>query len=44
MELTKIEYIAIADVSAQAEQASLQELTDLDLLLVGGGSGEVIIA
>ena len=44
MELTKHEVIAVAEVTNKAAEQQIVELVDLQLALVGGGIGEVIVA
>ena len=41
MENARIETSAVEQVEMKAQQLKLQELSDLQLALVGGGSGEV---
>jgi hypothetical protein len=40
MEFAKIEMNAVREVSAQVE-STIVELSDLELILVGGGTGDV---
>jgi hypothetical protein len=44
MEMNRTEVKQIADVAGEAEQRNLQDLSDLQLALVGGGVGEVVLA
>jgi hypothetical protein len=44
MELNKIEVMMVADVSTEANDTQLAELTSLQLALIGGGCGEVVMA
>ena len=43
MEHTKIEVTQIEFVEAEATEAGVRELTELQLVLVGGGSGDVTL-
>lgn len=42
MDIVKSELEAVAKVVEGEEQNSLQQLNDLQLMLVGGGSGEIL--
>jgi hypothetical protein len=42
MEMNQTEVKKIADTSLEAQQQSFQELTDLQLVFVGGGCGEIV--
>ena len=44
MELTKVEIAAVEQSIEQADEAGVIELHGLQLALVGGGIGEVIVA
>ena len=44
MEMTKVEGRTVELVPAEALEIQMQELSDLQLSLVGGGIGEVIVA
>ena len=41
MELTKVEVEALKEVVAKAEQNEIRPLEDLQLVLIGGGIGDV---
>jgi hypothetical protein len=41
MEIAKIEVLMIEEVAADAFEAKVRELADLELSLVGGGQGDV---
>ena len=43
MEFAKTELIAIEDAVNEAANTDIQALTDLQLTLVGGGVGDVVI-
>jgi hypothetical protein len=43
MEATKTEREAVSNVLNRAEEVAVRELSDLELALVGGGLGEVVI-
>ena len=43
MELSKVEVTAVEIAAKEASEASVQQLTELQLVLVGGGSGETIL-
>ena len=40
MEIAKIEVLMVEEVAAEALEAKVRELADLELSLVGGGSGD----
>ena len=44
MEMTKVERKTVELVPAEALEIQMRELSDLQLSLVGGGIGEVIVA
>ena len=44
MEVAKIEVAAIQEIINQANEIEVRQLHDLQLALVGGGIGEVIVA
>lgn len=44
MEVVKIEVAAIEEIIKQANGIEVRQLNDLQLALVGGGIGEVIVA
>ena len=44
MEVAKIEVAAIEEIIIQANGIEIRQLNDLQLALVGGGIGEVIVA
>ncbi len=44
MEVVKIEVAAIQEIIIQAYEIEVRQLNDLQLALVGGGIGEVIVA
>ena len=44
MEVAKVEMAAVEVVAQTNDRSSLLELTDLQIALVGGGVGEVILA
>jgi hypothetical protein len=44
MEVAKIEVTAIEEVIIQANEIEFRQLNDLQLALIGGGIGEVIVA
>ena len=44
MEVIKIEVAAIEEIINQANEIEVRQLNDLQLALVGGGIGEVIVA
>jgi hypothetical protein len=41
MEIAKIEMLNVEEVAAEASEAKVRELADLELALVGGGHAEV---
>ena len=43
MELNKAEVLVVERTSADAREIHLQELSDLQLALVGGGIGETVL-
>ena len=43
MEMTKTEFTALIDAVQVANVPALKELTELELVLVGGGSGDVVV-
>ena len=43
MELTRVEVAALENTVEQIGQAHLNDLSDLQLALVGGGIGDVIV-
>lgn len=43
MELNKVEQFVVEAASKEAEDARIAELTELQLLLVGGGIGDTIL-
>jgi hypothetical protein len=43
MELSKVEVSAVENAAKEATETSIRELTELQLILVGGGSGETIL-
>ena len=43
MELNKIEQLVVETTSKEAEERCCVELTELQLLLVGGGIGDTIL-
>ena len=44
MEITKNEVRAVAHTVESATDLALKDLSELELMLVGGGQGEVVIA
>ena len=44
MEMTKMEFTALVDAVHIASDPAVKELTELELALVGGGNGDVVIA
>jgi hypothetical protein len=44
MELTKVETLAVEKTLDDVREAQMRELNDLQLALIGGGIGEVIVA
>jgi hypothetical protein len=43
MELTELELEAVANVTKSSTETCVAELSDMQLVLVGGGTGDVII-
>ena len=43
METTKTEFRAIEKATNERAKAQLNELTDLELALIGGGTGDVLL-
>lgn len=43
MDMLKDEMVAVAEVTVVANEAQMSELNELQLALVGGGVGDVII-
>ena len=43
MEMTKMEIAAVEQIARESEQ-QVRELTEVQLALIGGGIGEVIVA
>lgn len=43
MEMSQVEFVVDTEVQSQAEQARISVLDDLQLALVGGGIGTVIV-
>ena len=44
MEVARVECAAIEEIMTQANEIEVHQLNDLQLALVGGGIGEVIVA
>lgn len=44
MEISKLEVNAVADVAAALDEVNVIELAALQLALVGGGVGEVVLS
>ena len=44
MEVARVEVAAIEEIMTQANEIEVRQLNDLQLALVGGGIGEVIVA
>ena len=44
MEITRIEAVAVEQAVSEATEDQVSELNDLQLLMIGGGIGEVIVA
>jgi len=44
MEINEIEVKALRDSTEKAIESATQELSDLQLALIGGGGGEVVFA
>ena len=44
MEMVKLEVKAVEEVISEAAKSDLRDLEDLQLIAIGGGIGEVIVA
>ncbi len=44
MEFTKMEQAVVEKTAAEAAEMQIRDLNDLQLMLIGGGNGAVIIA
>lgn len=43
MEYTQVEVVAVSQVMSDQAEADVRELVELELALVGGGQGEIIL-